>query len=447
MKLFKNGLAYLRAHPQLGMTVILVFVIPVAFIVSSQQFIDAGRDNQENLESEYVGILHDVFASYVRAVDFDIDKIQSEIHYLGKINPDIFRFEVLKADKDGNFTIVASLNENKVGTLLAGDDRKLLVDVLDGVLVKDYPYLYRYAEDGIRYWKAYRYIQDEDGEIYIALTQTSLEAIDILFYNRITVAYYWLIAMLVVVMLLIFRHLKLIDYSYLYRETKKTNEMKDMFTNMIAHELRAPLTAMRGYASMIRQDHSVSDDIKKYAENIEEASGRLVLIVSDLLDVARIQSGKLKIEPKKNDIQRTVTSVLSAMKSVADEKNIELKKEGLTGALVANIDDKRLHQALTNLVSNAVKYTPAGGAITLELSDLQSRVEIRVKDTGMGISADNQKKLFAPFFRVNTTEVDAIVGTGLGMWITKQLVELMKGSIGVESIKGVGTHIVITFPK
>jgi len=204
---------------------------------------------------------------------------------------------------------------------------------------------------------------------------------------------------------------------------------------------------MRGYASMIRQDHSVSDDIKKYAENIEEASGRLVLIVSDLLDVARIQSGKLKIEPKKNDIQRTVTSVLSAMKSVADEKNIELKKEGLTGALVANIDDKRLHQALTNLVSNAVKYTPAGGAITLELSDLQSRVEIRVKDTGMGISADNQKKLFAPFFRVNTTEVDAIVGTGLGMWITKQLVELMKGSIGVESIKGVGTHIVITFPK
>ncbi len=446
MKLFKNGLAYLRAHPQLGMTVILIFVIPIAFIFTSQQFIEAGRDNQENLEREYVGILHDVFASYIKGVNFDIEKIQTEILYLSKINPDIRRFEIVQPTADGNFIILASQSNDQLGVSLRSDDRKLLIDVLDGVVVKDYPFIQEYAEQGVRYLKTFRYVEN-NGETYIVITQTSLEAIDILFNNRITVAYYWLIAMLVVVMLLIFRHLKLIDYSYLYRETKKTNEMKDMFSNMIAHELRAPLTAMRGYASMIRQDHSVSDDIKKYAENIEEASGRLVLIVSDLLDVARIQSGKLKIEPKKNDIQRTVTSVLSAMKSVADEKNIKLKKEGLNGTLVANIDDKRLHQALTNLVSNAVKYTQAGGAITLELSDLQSRVEIRVKDTGMGISAENQKKLFAPFFRVNTTEVDAIVGTGLGMWITKQLVELMKGSIGVESIKGVGTHIVITFPK
>ena len=83
----------------------------------------------------------------------------------------------------------------------------------------------------------------------------------------------------------------------------------------------------------------------------------------------------------------------------------------------------------------------------MSVEDRTDRVEIRVKDTGMGISADNQKNLFAPFFRVASVEVDQTIGTGLGMWITKQIIELMRGSIGVESIHGVGTHIVVTLPK
>jgi signal transduction histidine kinase len=109
-------------------------------------------------------------------------------------------------------------------------------------------------------------------------------------------------------------------------------------------------------------------------------------------------------------------------------------------------DGKRLHQALTNLVSNAIKYTNKG-TISLSLDDKYAYVEIRVKDTGMGISSDDQKKIFAPFFRVENEDVSKITGTGLGMWITKELIELMGATIGVESIKGVGTHVVITLPK
>lgn len=258
-------------------------------------------------------------------------------------------------------------------------------------------------------------------------------------------AYYWLFGILAIVLLLVIRHVRLIDYAYLYSETKKANEMKDLFTNMIAHELRAPLTAMRGYASMIREKDT-NVETSGYAQRIEDSAERLVLIVSDLLDVARIHSGKLSIKNERTDIQKVITSVLETLESSAQEKQITLKQESILPELVVNIDSKRFHQALTNLVSNSIKYTKAGN-IGISIEERRDRVELRVKDTGMGISAENQKNLFAPFFRIENTETEGTVGTGLGMWITKQLIELMKGSIAVESIRGVGTHIVVTLPK
>jgi signal transduction histidine kinase len=258
-------------------------------------------------------------------------------------------------------------------------------------------------------------------------------------------AYYWLIGLLIIILILLIRHVRLIDYGYLYRETKRANEMKDLFTNMIAHELRAPLTAMRGYASMIRERSGVDDTTKQNATEIESAAGRLVVLVSDLLDVARIQAGKLSIEKKDVHLSGLVRSVIDAMQPSASEKHIKLSIQDAGGDIIVQSDEKRLHQALTNLVSNAIKYTKEG-TITIALERLNDRIEIRVKDTGMGISSEHQKNLFSPYFRVTTADTSTITGTGLGMWITKQLIELMGGSIGVESIKNVGTHVVVTLP-
>lgn len=203
---------------------------------------------------------------------------------------------------------------------------------------------------------------------------------------------------------------------------------------------------MRGYASMIREDGGTPQPVREYGNKIEDSAERLVLIVNDLLDVARIHSGKLAMAPTETDIQEVITNVLLEMKSNALEKNISLSQDTPVYPLKMFVDAKRLHQALTNLVSNSLKYTKAG-AIALSIEERDDRVELRVKDTGMGISAENQKNLFAPFFRVADKDVDQTVGTGLGMWITKQLIELMGGSIAVESIKGVGTHVVVTLPK
>ncbi len=438
--LISKGYQYVRQHPELLMTLLLLCVIPAAFVINSQNFLEVSQKNIGEIENERIGAIHDLFASVIRVSNFDAEVIQNEITQFSLVNEDIVDFVVVK-ERGPYLDIVAALDISQVG-LHADNQDKYRSSNIDPNASLFFPY----AENGIRYTLGYRLVQTDTGEHYYIFTMVEHSIIDAHFAQRANFAYIWLFALLTIVILLVLRHVRLIDYAYLYSETKKTNEMKDMFTNMIAHELRAPLTAMRGYASMISEHKDATDDIKKYATNIQDAAERLVLVVNDLLDVARIHSGKLSMTPAETNIQNVVSVVLESMQSSAREKNILLTQDTKLFPISIFIDGKRFHQALTNLVSNAIKYTNSG-SITLSIEDRDDRVEIRVKDTGMGISAENQKNLFAPFFRVQIPEVDNTVGTGLGMWITKQLIELMGGSIAVESIRGVGTHVVVTLPK
>ncbi len=440
VSLIAKGYFYVRQHPELLMTLVLLCVIPVAFVINSQNFLEVSQKNVAEIEYERIGAIHDLFGSIIRVSEFDAEVIQNEITKFALINEDIVDFMVVK-EQGPYLDIVAALDVSKIGQHAENQDKFRSSNVDPNASL-----FFPYAEDGVRYTMGYRLVQVESGGSYYIFTMVEHSIIDSHFAARANFAYIWLFALLAIVILLVLRHVRLIDYAYLYSETKRANEMKDMFTNMIAHELRAPLTAMRGYASMISENKETTDDIRKYASNIQDAAERLVLVVNDLLDVARIHSGKLSITPADINIQEVVSVVLETMQATAREKNITLTQDTKVYPIQMFIDGKRFHQALTNLVSNAIKYTNAG-SITLSIEDRDDRVEIRVKDTGMGISAENQKNLFAPFFRVQIPEVDNTVGTGLGMWITKQLIELMGGSIAVESIKGVGTHVVVTLPK
>lgn len=439
LRFIGKGTGYVGKHPQLMMTILLMVVVPASFLISGQQFLTAARENQERLEKDRVGMMHDLFIAFMRAGRFDSNIIQSEILRLAELNPDVVKFRVAIEEND-HIRIVAALDAESVGTIADSDAYRIAhLNPNESIIAP-------YAEQGIRYWQSFRLVRNDDGVNYYVFTQTSLEHIDSLFANRIMTAYYWLVGLLIIVLFLVVRHVRLIDYAYLYQETKRANELKDLFTNMIAHELRTPLTAMRGYASMIRESKGVAVETSIQAKRIEDSAERLVLIVNDLLDVARIQSGKLSITKTPVDISKIIVAVTDELQIIAKAKNIILTYEGVHRDVIVSTDQKRLYQAVMNLVSNAIKYTERG-VITVSLDDKNDRVEIRVKDTGMGISAENQKNLFAPFFRVASDEMKNVTGTGLGMWITKQVIELMGGSIGVESIKGVGTHIVITIPK
>ncbi len=434
-----RALGYVKQHPQLAFVLILLVAFPLLFLYSGQQFLDVGRANQERLQLDRVGVLHDVLASLLTATDFDVVVAGRELAKIADLNQDIVNYSISRGDEAGLQILVQKTEVDANSDALNTDFyRSAAVDPNESIIFET-----QSGEELL--WNAYRAVVADDGSLYFIYTQTSLRSIDMLFAEREQSAYFSLIFIYAFIIALALWHVQLTDYRYLYISAKKANETKDLFTNMIAHELRAPLTAIRGYATMI-DERTTNQEERLYAQRVGESAERLLSIVNDLLDVARIQSGKIQVVSEDVDVARIVTAVKDELAISAQEKKITLNFEPPSTPTQARGDAKRLHQVLTNLVSNAIKYTPEG-SITLSIESKTAYVEVRVQDTGMGISSEDQKKLFAPFFRVASTDVSKITGSGLGMWIAKELVELMGGKIGVESIKGVGTHIVLSVPK
>ena len=435
------GLRYVKDHPQIIFALMLLIVIPLLFLYTGQQFLEAGKTNQDRLQKDRIGMMQDSLALLLSATNFDADRIGGELKKFIAQNPDIIDYTIARKTREGIVPLLAH-DQTSVGKPVT--DETLFQNAslrTDESIIFEY-----YDELNNRTWSAYRAVRTTDDEFYFIETTISLAAVDAVISNREHAAYVSLIFVYLFLLVLAYWHIKMTDYHYLYTETKKAIETKDLFTNMIAHELRAPLTAIHGYASILA-DHLYEDTTsREQATRIEESADHLIVIVNDLLDVARIQSGKLALQNAATDISPIITNVVTELQVLASEKGSQVTADLGTDNHEAFVDASRLQQVLTNIVSNAIKYTEKG-EIVIVVKDTRKAVEIRVEDTGMGISSEDQKKLFAPFFRVTNESMSTITGTGLGMWITKQLVELMGGTIGVESIKGVGTHIVVTLPK
>jgi len=430
---------YVKNHPQILFALVLLIVIPLLFLYTGQQFLAVGKANQDRLQKDRVGLMHDTLSSLLYATNFDIEIAERELRRISSLNPDIIDYKIAKKEGTEIITVVA-LDTDAVGTAEVDDDL-----YKNASLRTDESIIFAFSNSNERIWSTYRALEDENGSMYFIFTQLSLRQIDALFASREHSAYFSLVFLYAFMIALAFWHIKLTDYRYLYIKAQKVNETKDLFTNMIAHELRAPLTAILGYGSMISQK-TANQDEKKYSERIVDSANRLLSVVNDLLEVARLQSGKVSIVLSQTDVSSVIKNVVNELSITASEKHITLNPTGIEKPCAVSADPKKLHQAMTNILSNAIKYTEKG-VIEISVEDKPSYVEIRVKDSGMGISSDDQKKLFAPFFRVTNADVSKITGTGLGMWITKEFLELMGAKIGVESIKGVGTHVVVKLFK
>lgn len=436
-----DGIRYVKEHPHILFALMLLVVIPLLFLYTGQQFLDAGKTNQNRLQKDRIGMMQDSLALLLSATNFDAARVSIELEKFVAQNPDITDYTIAYKNIEGIVPLLAR-DRTHIGKPITDDTL-----YQDAALRTDESIIFEYFdESNNRTWAAYRAVRTTDGGLYFIETTVSQKLVDTVISRRERSAYYSLIFVYLLLLALAYWHIKLTDYQYLYTESKKAIETKDLFTNMIAHELRAPLTAIHGYASILA-DHLQHDATsREQAVRIEDSADRLIIIVNDLLDVARIQSGKLALETVMIDISPIITNVVAEQKVIASVKGSQITAELGAVEHKAMIDPARLQQVLTNVVSNAIKYTEKG-EIKVVVKDARSTLEIRVEDTGMGISSEDQKKLFAPFFRVTNESMSTITGTGLGMWITKQLVELMGGTIGVESIKGVGTHIVVTLPK
>lgn len=230
---------------------------------------------------------------------------------------------------------------------------------------------------------------------------------------------------------------------------KRLQELKNEFTFIAAHELRTPVTAIRGYISMIKEGTAgeIPETAKKYLNIVWEANERLVRLVNDILEIARSEAGRITIEVFAVDIREAVKSVFEEVRPLAGEKKIILSYERPVGLTLVLADTARLKEVIVNLVSNAIKYNREGGRIKISHEFEPGFVVTHIEDTGIGISAEDQKRMFEKFFRAESARVQQITGTGLGLFITKELVEKMGGAIWMKSEEGKGSRFSVKLPS
>ena len=225
------------------------------------------------------------------------------------------------------------------------------------------------------------------------------------------------------------------------------DRMKDDFVASVSHELRTPLTSIRGYVELLREGDAgeLTDEQHQFVAIVERNADRLLRLVGDLLFVAQVEAGEITLEPGSTDVEELVREAVDAAQPAAAMKGIEIALD-LDGLGEVHGDRARLAQVLDNLISNALKFTPPGGHVAVRTSRSADRGVIEVSDSGMGISEEDQSRLFKRFFRTASATDQAIQGTGLGLAIVKAIVEAHDGDITVESVEGEGTVFRVELP-
>ncbi|HYG60331.1 MAG TPA: phosphate regulon sensor histidine kinase PhoR [Symbiobacteriaceae bacterium] len=229
---------------------------------------------------------------------------------------------------------------------------------------------------------------------------------------------------------------------------RKLEHMRTEFVSNVTHELRTPLTSIRGFAETLLEGAlDDPDTARHFVGIIKRESEHLGQLIEDVLDLSRIESGKMRMNKEPVHLPTLAEETVGRFFPRAEKQGVDLRIDIPAALAPIAGDHARLAQVLINLVDNALKYTPAGGSVTVSAEELGTMVRIRVSDTGTGIPRANLPRLFERFYRVDKARSRATGGTGLGLSIVKHIVESHGGTIGVESDLGKGTTFTFTLPR
>ena len=231
-------------------------------------------------------------------------------------------------------------------------------------------------------------------------------------------------------------------------EAVLANKSKSEFVSVVSHELKLPMTSIKGYSDLMLAGATgpLNENQVNFLTTVRNNVNRMATLVSDLADISRIESGNIRIEPRAVPVWDVVDEVVNLTRTQIEEKKQTVSLDIPQGLPRAHCDRNRFSQILTNLVSNANKYTPEGGVVDVQAEQVDGMIQIKVRDNGLGMMPEDQEKLFSKFFRSADDKVREAPGTGLGLSITKNLIELQGGRIWFESEFRKGTTFYFTMP-
>ena len=232
-------------------------------------------------------------------------------------------------------------------------------------------------------------------------------------------------------------------------EAEQANRAKSEFLANMSHELRTPLNAILGFSEVIRDRHFGDDNARysEYAANIHDSGEMLLALISDILDMSKLEAGKLKLAEEIVDLGKVLQSCRTMVAGRAEDGRIAIACQLPSSPIRLRGDQRALKQILLNLLSNAIKFTPTGGSVSVSAGRTESgEVQLAVADNGIGIKPSALAKVFRPFFQVDHAATRTRSGTGLGLAISKHLAELHGGAIAIDSKPGIGTTVTVTLP-
>ena len=228
-------------------------------------------------------------------------------------------------------------------------------------------------------------------------------------------------------------------------QEREIAQMKSDFVSFATHQLRTPLSGIKWMLELAMQETDVPEAATSYMKDALGASQRLIQLVNDLLDISRLESGRMKASPQLVDLVELTRTVLDDLKRQMDEKGHRLSME-TSGILEVFADPQLLRQVVLNLASNAIKYSPSGGDISVRLTHERDVVRWRIQDPGIGIPKESQRHLFEKFYRADNVASLETDGTGLGLYLVRLIVEQIGGHVGCESEEGHGATFYFTVP-
>jgi len=238
------------------------------------------------------------------------------------------------------------------------------------------------------------------------------------------------------------------ELGRLYRQIEAANRNKSEFLANMSHELRTPLNAIIGFSEVLKDEMfgEVNDKQREYLEDIHSSGHHLLALINDILDLSKIEAGRMELDVARFNLQSAMDNALTLVRGRAERHGIQLATDidAEVGEYVG--DERKFKQIMLNLLSNAVKFTPEGGTVTMAARRVDGSYVFSVKDTGIGIAAEDHGKVFEEFKQVGTDYARKAEGTGLGLTLTKRLVELHGGRIRLESELGKGSIFTFNLP-
>lgn len=452
---FQNTFVFVRENPAILFSLALIVLIPLALyfyvFLTVQSFESAAMNEIEahdfTVSDALLAMVERDFpakdAANPEALQRSIDRIVANDTRLKNIRVIV---------KDGrDYKAIAAQNPDQVG---------MSIDVtpsLNGESLIAYSWV-NASEDvsseieiaGEKLRRVVKVFVGRNGEVYaLAAADFSINRTLDMIAAAVYQSYLIMGVIMILSLFLIVQHTRLFSYVGLSKDLQQKNTAKDNFIRMATHELRAPVTVLTGYTDLLKEDlaGTVDADQQKYIDRMVLSVKNLSDLMADILEVSHLEQGRTDFEPEIIAPDIVVKEIVDGLAAKAEQKGLKLSFDAKGFSHKIRVNPVCFKRIVTNLVENSIKYTPAGKvAVTVAAQTAKKRCAITIQDTGFGISAEGQAHLFEQFYRVKTQENAEIPGTGLGLWMSREMARKMGGDIMLESIERMGSKFFIFFP-